>query len=132
MKQIALSMKQMDHLKELGVDTSDASLCWVVDAFGNYKLEVYDKLSPEIHHLHPIPAYTLQDIIDKLPRCIGTGFDFYKICIEPSGGYWTTYYYRADATELISVDDENLINSAYEMLCWVLKECPQALKGGKE
>lgn len=49
-----LSVVQMKHLEELGLDTSDASMHWqflpTVESFFN--------------------AYTLQDILDKLPRSL--------------------------------------------------------------
>ena len=68
-----------------------------------------------------IPTYTLQDILDKLPTLIIISSDFYKICIEPSCGYWDIYYYKSDATELISKKSENIIDAAYDMLCWCIE-----------
>lgn len=68
-----------------------------------------------------LPAYTLQDILDKLPTLIIISSDFYKICIEPSCGYWDIYYYKSDATELISKKSENIIDVAYDMLCWCIE-----------
>lgn len=68
-----------------------------------------------------LPAYTLQDILDKLLTLIIISSDFYKICIEPSCGYWDIYYYKSDATELISKKSENIIDVAYDMLCWCIE-----------
>ena len=66
-------------------------------------------------------TYTLQDILDKLPTLIIISSDFYKICIESSCGYWDIYYYKSDATELISKKSENIIDVAYDMLCWCIE-----------
>lgn len=63
----------------------------------------------------------MQDILDKLPTLIIISSDFYKICIEPSCGYWDIYYYKSDATELISKKSENIIDVAYDMLCWCIE-----------
>ena len=93
-----LSVEQMKHLQELGLSTSDGS---------NY----------DYYH----ETYTLQDILDKLPTLIIISSDFYKICIEPSCGYWDIYYYKSDATELISKKSENIIDVAYDMLCWCIE-----------
>lgn len=63
----------------------------------------------------------MQDILDKLPTLIIISSDFYKICIEPFCGYWDIYYYKSDATELISKKSENIIDAAYDMLCWCIE-----------
>lgn len=121
-----LSIEQMKHLQELGLDTSDASMCWcrAISYKSTWELEIYEyvinqKLDSKFWET--TPTYTLQDILDKLPTLIIISSDFYKICIEPSCGYWDIYYYKSDATELISKKSENIIDVAYDMLCWCIE-----------
>lgn len=80
MHSIALSIEKMNRLKELGIDTSDSSLFWVS----------YKQIEDEITFLCPkellcqyknnpilkckiTPAYTLQDILNKLPKRMDVG-----------------------------------------------------------
>ena len=122
-----LSVEQMEHLQELGLDASDGSMCWCYAlSYKNAKweLEIYEDVinqKRDSAFWEIIPTYTLQDILDKLPTLIIISSDFYKICIEPSCGYWDIYYYKSDATELISKKSENIIDAAYDMLCWCIE-----------
>jgi hypothetical protein len=122
-----LSVEQMKHLQELGLGTSDGSMCWCYAlSYKNAKweLEIYEDVidqKRDSNFWKTLPTYTLQDILDKLPTLIIISSDFYKICIEPSCGYWDIYYYKSDATELISKKSENIIDAAYEMLCWCVE-----------
>lgn len=126
-----LSIEQMNHLQELGLDTSDASVYWKRVSHGS---RIDDKSKGKwflslqkgfqtcgFMSYETLPAYTLQDILDKLPTLIIISSDFYKICIELSCGYWDIYYYKSDATELISKKSENIIDVAYDMLCWCIE-----------
>ena len=115
-----LSVEQMEHLQELGLDTSDGSMCfeWNESDADNMVVTSPDA---DTNYDYYHETYTLQDILDKLPTLIIISSDFYKICIEPSCGYWDIYYYKSDATELISKKSENIIDAAYDMLCWCIK-----------
>lgn len=63
---IALSIVQMRYLRDLGIDTSDASMCWVRDPNeGTYQLFIHDEYCHEVRSLAPEPAYTLEDILLK-------------------------------------------------------------------
>ena len=72
-----LSIEQMKHLQELGVDTSDASMCWVA---GEDADEVEWNLIIPNNFLLPynIPTYTIGDLIEKLPKFIGD----YRLLID--------------------------------------------------
>ena len=123
-----LSIEQMKHLQELGLDTSDASMCWcraISYKSATWELEIYEYVinqKLDSNFWETTTTYTLQDILDKLPTLIIISSDFYKICIEPSCGYWDIYYYKSDATELISKKSENIIDAAYDMLCWCIEK----------
>lgn len=68
-----LDVKQMWHLQELGLDTSNASMVWC-----NYNGEKeYSHLLPKDEDVferclavNHIPAYTLQDVLDALPNIV--------------------------------------------------------------
>lgn len=115
-----LSVEQMIHLQELGLSTSDGSMCfeWNESDADNMVVTSPDA---DTNYDYYHETYTLQDILDKLPTLIIISSDFYKICIEPSCGYWDIYYYKSDATELISKKSENIIDAAYDMLCWCIE-----------
>ena len=64
---VALSITEMRALQRKGIDTSDASMCWIKEPNGEgYKMTVHDEYCYEMACLDPIPAYTLEDIILKL------------------------------------------------------------------
>lgn len=70
-----LSREQMAHLRELGIDTSDASLCWRwSNEDGGWVLGFMNPLLREIsnppYNVGPFPAYTIADLIEKLPKRI--------------------------------------------------------------
>lgn len=115
-----LSVEQMIHLQELGLDTSDGSMCFEWNESDSDNMVVTSP-DADTNYDYYHETYTLQDILDKLPTLIIISSDFYKICIEPSCGYWDIYYYKSDATELISKKSENIIDAAYEMLCWCIE-----------
>lgn len=115
-----LSVEQMIHLQELGLDTSDGSMCFEWNESDSDNMVVTSP-DADTNYDYYHETYTLQDILDKLPTLIIISSDFYKICIEPSCGYWDIYYYKSDATELISKKSENIIDVAYDMLCWCIE-----------
>lgn len=115
-----LSVEQMMHLQELGLDTSDGSMCFEWNDSDSDNMVVTSP-DADTNYDYYHETYTLQDILDKLPTLIIISSDFYKICIEPFCGYWDIYYYKSDATELISKKSENIIDAAYDMLCWCIE-----------
>lgn len=66
--QIALTPDQMQELQSLGLDCSDASMCWYVmpNDKTHRQLCVHDEYCWEVSALKPVPAYTIEDIIFKL------------------------------------------------------------------
>lgn len=117
-----LSIEQMKHLKELGLDTSDASMIfqrgsatrheWVLHVMGYADVSLREKEF----------TYTLQDILDKLPHYIN---------IMPSEQILFTWMIERDTIAYRNVEDVNdclkhftdntLIDAAYEMLCWCIE-----------
>lgn len=120
-----LSVEQMEHLQELGLDTSDGSMCWCYAlSYKNAKweLEIYEDVidqKRDSNFWETLPTYTLQDILDKLPPVIKK---YYWLAIRVSAhkGMWYVEYNGRGCT-LSYFYSENLIDAAYEMLCWCIE-----------
>lgn len=89
MEKQVLSINQMQHLKELGVDTSKASMHWqflpTADAIINETDELEEKpclFVSQPNMKHEYPAFTLQDMLDIMPEII----DAHIFTIEKE--YW--------------------------------------------
>ena len=61
----------MARLRELGVDTSDASMAWMSNS-DNPKADDWTIEIPNefLEHYYQVPTYTIGDLIDKLPKAI--------------------------------------------------------------
>ena len=118
-----LSIEQMKHLQELGVDTSDASMCWVA---GEDADEVEWNLIIPNNFLLPynIPTYTIGDLIEKLPK------HFYikeaqisMVAINGSGAFEVWY----DKVPKSCKSDGTIKNALYKLLCWVAEKHKELL-----
>ena len=119
-----LSIEQMKHLQELGVDTSDASMCWVA---GEDADEVEWNLIIPNNFLLPynIPTYTIGDLIEKLPK------HFYikeaqisMVAINGSGAFQVCY----DKVPKSCKSDGTIKNALYKLLCWVAENHKELLE----
>ena len=120
-----LSREQMAHLVELGVDTSDASMCWLrYDADGEVRhyVAVNDEMCYEMACAEPCPTYTIGDLIEKLPK----EFLFISSCES------CTFIKRGNPVifrhELIHIQDANLKDDLYEALCMIAKFHKELIK----
>ena len=119
-----LSIEQMKHLQELGVDTSDASMCWVA---GEDADEVEWNLIIPNNFLLPynIPTYTIGDLIEKLPK------HFYikeaqisMVALNGSGAFQVWY----DKVPKSCKSDGTIKNALYKLLCWVAETHKELLE----
>ena len=113
-----LSIEQMKHLQELGVDTSDASMCWVAgeDADeGEWNLIIPNNfLLP-----YNIPTYTIGDLIEKLPKHFNTKEEqISMVAINGSGAFEVWY----DNVPKSNKRDGTIKNALYKLLCWVAEK----------
>ena len=126
-----LSIKQMKHLQELGVDTSDASMCWVAGEDTYTDEEEWNLCIPN-HFLLPynIPTYTIGDLIEKLPKHINSWNDN-RLVIDgdEDADYWyVVYKNRYEDSETEYFDSENLLTALYNLLCWVAENHKELLE----
>lgn len=150
MKQV-LSIEQMKHLKELGLDTSDASMVLIATDDDGCELLWEDAEKAIKHHWYNVHfnlyyvntssydhslkeecgVFTLQDIIGKLPRHINDFGTKNKLHIEPTfAGPWCISYQIGICEPFVFKLSGNLLDSAYEMLCWCIEN--GYVKVGKE
>ena len=122
-----LSIEKMKHLQELGVNTSDASMVfqrgsatrheWVLHVMGYADVSLREKEF----------AYTLQDILDKLPCFIGNQV----LTIQKLADSYTCLYMEPYSRSIIKItESKELIDAAYDMLCWCIEN--GYVKVGKE
>ena len=123
----ALSIEQMKHLQELGVDTSDASMCWL-DFEDNEPMEVAVFI-PEVMLGYATckvyPTYTIGDLIEKLPK------HFYikeaqisMVALNGSGAFQVWY----DKVPKSCKSDGTIKNALYKLLCWVAENHKELLE----
>ena len=128
-----LSRKQMAHLRELGIDTSDASLCWRwSNEDGGWVLGFMNPLLQEIsnppHREGPFPSYTIGDLIEKLPKNIDLGFGEYNLEMSTNGEYVEVQYENDyDDYTPFFCSNLSLIESLYSVLCWLAENHKELL-----
>lgn len=135
-----LNIHQMRHLQKMGLEMKETMLYWcrIHDsrpraATNNDKWTLCKgKNQPcvAIQHWEYIPAYTLQDVLDALPIQI-------EIPLHPECGKYelrikrmvfskvmhAVLYEKEDYIDwFVMHSHEELIDAAYEMLCWVIEQ----------
>ena len=85
-----LSVEQMKHLQELGLDTSDGSMCFEWNESDSDNMVVTSP-DADTNYDYYHETYTLQDILDKLPPVIKK---YYWLAIRVSAhkGMWYVEY----------------------------------------
>lgn len=120
-----LSIDQMKHLRELGLDTSDASICWCYAlSYKNAKweLEIYEDVinqKRDSTFWEIISTYTLHDILDKLPSYITYNDEEYQLQILPPCICYRYVNYTFD--DLDYKNNVDILENAYNMLCWCIE-----------
>ena len=128
MSKQVLSIEQMQHLEELGVDTSKANFYWHrTKSLNNYNDWDEWKLHYGVLRLargfttincQYVRTFTLQDILDLLPATVD---DDYRLYIDKGLVLWTGGYVDAVSEEIYEdFRERDLIDAAYEMLCWCI------------
>lgn len=112
-----LSIEQMNHLQELGLDTSDASMCleWkVTDEDNMFVNSIISDSNYDFYH----PTYTLQDILNKLPPSI----NWNPLIIVGNSVMYSAGYGEGYDHPIKVFKEESLLESAYKMLLWIIEQ----------
>ena len=134
MENQVLSLEQMNQLKELGVDTSRASMAIYSIYAGEEKeynilaangvfaeKQEHDRFGYGIHNVVSFdkkPVFTSQDIIELLPREV-TDYADYQLLIDKQRDSYSVSYENTDSF-LVSFCRVELLDCLYEMLLWVI------------
>lgn len=138
MSKQVLDIKQMKHLQELGLGTSGASMLWCRNVnisgkgiiYGEWKLVLNTKDAWINNafwwhgYTEYISTFTLQDILDLLPKELGTDTKRYNLDMWYSiyiNKWCVGYMYGEDMYCDGCFTGDNLIDVFYEMLCWCIK-----------
>ena len=121
-----LSIEQIRHLKELGLDTSDGSMCFEWNESDSDNMVVVS-LDADTNYDYCRTTYTLQDILDKLPCFIGNQV----LTMQKLADSYTCLYMEPYSRSIIKIaESKEPIDAAYEMLCWCIEN--GYVKVGKE
>lgn len=112
-----LSIEQMKYLQELGLDTSDASMC-VEWRESDESKKVVNSLDADINYDRYYLAYTLQDILDKLPESI----QIYDLYIFKKVGLWWFKYVDVNNETVHLEKMPGIMDAAYYTLCWCIEK----------
>lgn len=127
-----LDIEQMKRLKELGADTSNAHFFYernksednngfIIDNKWRLKSKegIY-RFNFESYDI--VPVFTLQEILDVLPKYISKNQVIYALTIwySKSVNNWLIAYYDMNNVFEIYMDEE-LIDASYNLLCWCIE-----------
>lgn len=111
-----LSVEQMKHLQEIGLELRNTSmLLWYKQMLGkipisDWELSVWRESLFSEDHVYP--AYTLQDILDKLPKRIETEDYEFELYIYYHENGVSVFYDDGDITQLAFFSKPTLLESA--------------------
>lgn len=124
MKNQVLSIEQMQHLKELGVDTNKASMIW-----GGTKdwqeLYTHRLFELDVDADYIIEAFTLQDMLGMIADI--SDWSKIKITHEGDDGWCFGIF---GGIQYINNYQTNLLDLTYQTLCWLAEN--GYLKGGEK
>lgn len=116
MKDQVLSIERMQKLKELGVNSRNASMLWIShinkNDYSKYKLVTNEY---ELTCLDIIPTFTLQDMIELMPDKIIIDYENYYLCIDKN----CTAYLTVEEEALWFGKGNGILINTYSMLVWL-------------
>ena len=128
-KEQVLTIEQMKYLKDLGVDTSDASMQYRlvhdVEEPPYWELEIHDQDAISFDDEEDvIYIYTVGDLIEKLSNVIISYYDF-RVTIK---NHSTESVFIEKNVIEDYVTSRNPKDALYKTLCLVAKHYPELLK----
>jgi hypothetical protein len=139
---ISTTIKQSQHLLELGLDPKTADMCYEPYMSEDGGIDITDLglcLTPYMLNSRiSFPAWSLSALLEVMPITITKDGMEYKLKVFPSGLFsthsdtskWTVQYcgrdysYRARDKYpiLVKVTQHDLTDAAYEMAVWLLEQ----------
>lgn len=129
MSKQCLDVHQMKHLQELGLKLKPSLVHYYkiinIDSGKWYLSVTFGDISEDSPTYQYIPAYTLQDVLDALPKDISkdgcTWYASLYIDFENNRiAYGNTDRYGFEIYHEIMIE-KDLIDAAYSMLCWAIE-----------
>lgn len=120
-----LSIEQMQHLQELGLELKETMLYWVVYEAGhenNFVTTKENAMEVIDESCGMLPAYTLQDVLDALPTTILHDKRIYELDINMCNE--SIEYVKTSVDDVLvglRFTQIQLIDAAYSMLWWAIK-----------
>ena len=120
-----LSIEQMQHLQELGLELKETMLYWVVYEVGhenNFVTTKENAMEVIDESCGMLPAYTLQDVLDALPVTILHDKRIYELDINMCNE--RIEYVKTSVDDVLvglRFTQIPLIDAAYSMLWWAIK-----------
>lgn len=129
MSKQCLNVHQMQHLQEMGLELKETMLYWVVYEAGhenNFVTTKENAMEVIDESCGMLPAYTLQDVLDALPKDISkdgcTWYASLYIDFENNRiAYGNTNRYGFEIYHEIMIE-KYLIDAVYSMLCWCIEQ----------
>ena len=136
MSKQCLDVQQIQHLQELGLKLKETMLYWArcVDNnpraathYGNWVLiNGNNAQTVGLMHWEFIPAYTLQDVLELLPKEIKPAEKRHWLRIDLADHCLYYYHEGADLVEhrdkvFLYGEGEEMIDAAYNALCWCIE-----------
>ena len=123
-----LSIEQMQHLQELGLDTNNASASWYKPDMDTEYMLMFGHMKKEelVGNEESIPAYTLQDVLDVFPKyyhIANIGWTKLSIRVHTTKEWEIGYVYTDELSKYAygcRKTEKNLIDAAYELLVWCI------------
>lgn len=126
-----LAVQQMQHLQELGVELKkDTILVWARFMLGKTQIsdwEIAYNHSAITENSQIIPAYTLQDVLDALPKfyhIANIGWTKLSIRVHTTKEWEIGYVYTDELVKYAykcRILGKELIDAAYELLVWCIE-----------
>ena len=134
MSKQCLDVQQMQHLQELGLELKETMQYWARCVDNNPRAATHygkwvlikgnNAQTVGLMHWEFIPAYTLQDVLDALPKNVSSNGKAYYLNVDLCVGY-VCYDRRMEDNLLVGVSFAKtgcLIDAAYSMLCWCIEQ----------
>lgn len=124
MEKQVLSREQMQVLIDMGIDVSNASMCFIIYEDGDYEVGTEDlaaTLSLDYTIEKTTPTFTLQDILEMLPDSIlGSTKQIKTVEFKLSTRGSKVYYIQDNFNQqwLKCTNGNTLLEAAFNMLKW--------------